>query len=213
MMGSLSRTLQEQVLAEGEADLEYWGQGSPRLIGGWLAVRVQRCRRARQQSKMTVLAWYFVRFHSCFVEYWMIHKCLRLRKIFYQYIKLTTSTPIGVEILDVSIQLCSRKVKLPCERVDGLDSHWALFFFCLCICLPVSIISSGKPLYLHEHPLCTTSMGSFVIHLQNVPMLIHLVLPNLGASHSAIGIYSLVDLALPCYFFLLLGTPKPRLAK
>ena len=64
--------------------------------------------------------------------------------------------PLGVEGLNDSLSKCSRKVELICDRVQTLDSHWALFFLTRYASAPrLSHMLRSSPAYLEPRTLDT----------------------------------------------------------
>ena len=112
-------------------------------------------------------------------------------------------SPIGVQSLDVSIQLCSRKVKLACERVEGLDSHWALFFVSRYVSAPrVNYLLRTAPVFTrasslhHIDGIVRNTLAKCVDVDTSGATWEQATLP---VRYGGLGIRSVLDLALPCY--------------
>ena len=111
--------------------------------------------------------------------------------------------PLGVAGLNSSLSKCSRKVELICDRVQTLDSHWALFFLTRYASAPrLNHMLRSSPAYLQPDILDTID----ALISDTLVKCINVQLPGntwsqatLPLRFGGLGVRSVADLALPCY--------------
>ena len=111
--------------------------------------------------------------------------------------------PLDVGGLEDALALCSRKVELICDRVQTLDSHWALFFLTRYASAPrLSHLLRSSPAYLRPallHSIDTLVRDALVkccnVNLSESAWRQATLPTRMGG----LGVRSVADLALPCF--------------
>ena len=112
-------------------------------------------------------------------------------------------SPLDEGGLDHAISDCGRKVELVCDRVQHLDSHWALFFLTRFSAAPrLNYLMRSSPAYLQPAELVKIDemVRNTLAKCTNVDVSGDAwAQASLPLRHGGLGVRKVSDLALPCY--------------